>query len=241
MTYVISDIHGCYDEYLALLEKIGFTQEDDLYVLGDAMDRGPEPIKVIKDLMDRPNVCYILGNHDLMMLDVMERLAVDISEDSLEGLTMDLMERYHHWLGEGGMETAAQFQKLSKEERADIMDFLQCAPLYDTVEHDGSLYILVHAGLGNFDPHKELEAYTMHELVWERPNYQTAYFPGKPIYVVTGHTPTPLIRPDCQPLVYRENGHIAMDCGCVFGGALAAFCIETGATEYVRPKNRTIV
>ena len=80
MTYVISDIHGCYTEFLKLLDKIGFCDEDELYVLGDAMDRGPEPIKVIRDLMDRPNVTYILGNHDDMMLQSLKKLAVDVTE-----------------------------------------------------------------------------------------------------------------------------------------------------------------
>ena len=56
MTYVIADIHGCYEEFSELLDRIGFSDEDDLFVLGDAMDRGPEPIRVIQDLMQRPNV-----------------------------------------------------------------------------------------------------------------------------------------------------------------------------------------
>ena len=33
--------------------------------------------------------------------------------------------------------------------------------------------------------------------------------------------------------VFMENGHIAIDCGCVYGGRLAAYCIETGEVEYV--------
>ena len=45
MLYVCSDIHGCYDEYLELLKKIKFRDSDDLYVLGDAVDRGPKPIE----------------------------------------------------------------------------------------------------------------------------------------------------------------------------------------------------
>ena len=40
MTYCISDIHGCYDEFMALLEKIAFNPAaDTLYVLGDVIDR----------------------------------------------------------------------------------------------------------------------------------------------------------------------------------------------------------
>lgn len=40
-TYVISDIHGEYDMFLDLLEKIGLKEADTLYILGDVLDRGP--------------------------------------------------------------------------------------------------------------------------------------------------------------------------------------------------------
>ena len=79
MRYIIADIHGCYAEYRKLLEKIHFSEEDDLYILGDAMDRGPEPIKVIQDIMMRSNVVYIIGNHDYVMLHVMKRIVVEIN------------------------------------------------------------------------------------------------------------------------------------------------------------------
>lgn len=70
MIYVISDIHGCYHEYIELLKKINFCDEDELYVLGDVVDRGPDPIKVLQDMMLRANVYPILGNHDYMALKV---------------------------------------------------------------------------------------------------------------------------------------------------------------------------
>lgn len=54
-TYVISDIHGNYDAYKEMLKKIRFSEEDMLYILGDILDRGPQPIKVVLDLMERPN------------------------------------------------------------------------------------------------------------------------------------------------------------------------------------------
>lgn len=38
MKYIMSDIHGCYEEYIELLEKIGFSEEDQLYVLGDTVE-----------------------------------------------------------------------------------------------------------------------------------------------------------------------------------------------------------
>ena len=47
MQYIIADIHGCYEEYLELMNKIELVAEDHLYILGDALDRGPEPMKVL--------------------------------------------------------------------------------------------------------------------------------------------------------------------------------------------------
>ena len=84
MKYVIADIHGCYTEYKKLLEKIHFSDKDELYVLGDVVDRGPEPIKVLWDMMARPNVCPVLGNHEYMALTVLRRLNVEITEENAE-------------------------------------------------------------------------------------------------------------------------------------------------------------
>ena len=50
MTYAISDIHGCYEEYIKLLEKIGFSEYDTLYILGDICDRGEKPMEIYNDL-----------------------------------------------------------------------------------------------------------------------------------------------------------------------------------------------
>ena len=44
MTYVMSDLHGAFNRYIAMLEKIDFGADDELYVIGDVVDRGAEPI-----------------------------------------------------------------------------------------------------------------------------------------------------------------------------------------------------
>ena len=106
------------------------------------------------------------------------------------------------------------------------------------LENETCLYVLVHAGIENFSADKDLDEYTPEDFLWERADYTRRYFPGNRIYLVSGHTPTPLIRPDKKPLVYEGNGHIAIDCGCVFGGMLAAYCVETGKAAYVHSKKK---
>ena len=238
MTYIISDIHGCYEAYIDLLTSIGFSEKDDLYVLGDAMDRGPEPIKVIRDLMSRPNVTYILGNHDEMMLTALKPLTAEITEESISSLSAESLFNYQYWLQEGGDITAGQFARLSAGERQDILDYLENATAYETIEFEDELYVLVHAGISNFGPNKELDEYDHTDFLWERTDYTRRYFQSDRIFLVTGHTPTALIDKDKQPLVYMDNGHIALDCGCVFGGNLAAYCIENGSITYVQGENK---
>ena len=51
-TYVISDIHGEYDKFVELLDKIKLQDTDTLYILGDILDRGPHPIKTLLKIMN---------------------------------------------------------------------------------------------------------------------------------------------------------------------------------------------
>ena len=64
MIYAMSDLHGCYDKYIKMLEKINFGDNNTLYILGDIVDRGPDGIKILQDTMKRKNVIVIRGNHD---------------------------------------------------------------------------------------------------------------------------------------------------------------------------------
>lgn len=234
MRYIVSDIHGCYDEYITLLQKINFSDEDDLYVLGDAVDRGPEPIKVLQDMMKRPNVIYIMGNHDFIMYIMMKKLAVEITEENCEDyLTVADILDYDLWLQDGGQVTSGQFKKLPMSEKLDILDYLSEASLYEIIEHNGKEYILVHAGLANFSTEKSLDEYDLYDFLEERTDYSKRYYPDENKYLVTGHTPTVCIKGWEKPEVYMKNGHIAIDCCCVGGGKLAAYCIETGEVTYV--------
>ena len=78
MHYVISDIHGCFDELMALVKKIKLKDEDILYILGDAVDRGPKPVEVLKWMMMQSNVIPIIGNHEYVKeFSLYEELTID--------------------------------------------------------------------------------------------------------------------------------------------------------------------
>lgn len=234
MRYIVSDIHGCFDQYQALLKKIDFSDEDELYVLGDVVDCGPEPIKVLQDMMKRPNVIFILGNHDFIMYTLMKKLSVEITKDNFASyLTGEILLDYHLWLQDGGLVTAKQFRELSRLEMTDILDYIAGASLYEVIEHDGKEYRLVHAGLSDFAPDKRMEEYELYDFLEERTDYSKRYYPQENIFLITGHTPTVLIKDWEKPEVYRKYGHIALDCACVAGGKLAAFCVETEEVIYV--------
>ena len=45
-TYVLSDLHGHYEVFKAMLNKIDFDDQDTLYILGDVCDRGPRSLEI---------------------------------------------------------------------------------------------------------------------------------------------------------------------------------------------------
>ena len=72
--FVVSDIHGFYDEMIEALDKANFNPETDFLIsLGDEMDRGPCPEKVINYLMNLPNAIFVRGNHTDLMEELLKK------------------------------------------------------------------------------------------------------------------------------------------------------------------------
>lgn len=225
MIYVISDIHGEYESYKNLLKKINFSDSDELYILGDCIDRGNEPLKLLQDMMMHPNIFPIIGNHEYMALKVLKQLMEEITEESCERiLSSDLMQELLIWQQDGGNVTLEQLQKLTLEERYDIIEYLEEFSLYEEIEVNGRQFVLVHAGLDNFNEEKSLDEYALYELIFHAPDYDKRYYQNK--FLVTGHRPT-MSHDGNTGQVVMKNNHIAIDCGKVFGGNLAAICLDT--------------
>lgn len=229
----MSDLHGNYEAYRSMLRKIQFNDDDMLYILGDIIDRGPHPIKIILDLMSRPNVEVIAGNHCVMACECFKFLLQEITEENVSNLDPDMIEKLLNWQLNGSRTTTDEFHKYDEKTKRAIAEYISDFELYDEIEVNGRCFILVHAGLGNFSPEKEMWEYDLEELVWERPDYEQAYFPDK--YVITGHTPTMLIEANPRPgYIYQAHNHIAIDCGCSFpDGRLGCIRLEDMQEFYV--------
>ena len=230
MRYIISDIHGCKKQYLELLEKIKFSDQDHLYILGDSVDRGEQSIEVLRYIMKQKNVTYILGNHDYTLYLFVKQLGLDLDDFKND----EIKWSFKFWQYDGGLPTIEGFLALSEYERNEIYEFIENANVYVEIEHEGKRYILSHAGIMNFEEEKPLEEYSYEDFFEGRMDYDTRYYQDENVYIISGHTPTVYLRKDKKPLVFQENGHIVIDCGCVYGGNLAAFCIETGEITYVK-------
>lgn len=231
MLYAMSDLHGEYQKYLAMLEKIKFSQEDTLYLLGDLVDRGPEPVKILQDIMQRPNVYPLLGNHEVMAIYILKQLLVEVTEETISQVDTYLMENIFIWQRNGGGVTLEQFQALPLRERRQLLEFMEGFGWYETVDVGERAFLLVHAGLGNYRPGKKLEEYSLEELTMVRPDYQTRYFPDDSIYVLSGHTPTKLLSGKWE--IYRRHNNIVLDCGAAIGGRLACLCLDTMEEFYL--------
>ncbi|CDL51398.1 Bis(5'-nucleosyl)-tetraphosphatase, symmetrical [Klebsiella pneumoniae ISC21] len=87
-TYLIGDVHGCYDELIALLAQVEFDpRRDTLWLTGDLVARGPgslEVLRYVKSLGD--SVRLVLGNHDLHLLAVFAGISRNKPKDRLKPL-----------------------------------------------------------------------------------------------------------------------------------------------------------
>ena len=223
--YCMSDIHGHLDEYLQMLERIRFCDADTLYVLGDVLDRGADGIRVLQDMMYRPNVIPLIGNHEYMALHCLRDLSLEVTEDSLAGWDAERMRALLDWQSVGGDATIRAFRALSPDEREDVLLYLEEFSLYETLLVSGRKFILVHAGRSGFAPDRPLDTYTPYETLFDPPDYERVYFPG--IYLVTGHLPVfaiPGEHPKDRVLI--RNNHICLDLGMGFGGTLGAVRLD---------------
>lgn len=257
-TYVIGDIQGCHGALLALLDKVGFDPaQDRVWITGDLVNRGEDSLAVLRWCMQHDtSVVAVLGNHDLHLLAVAEGFVAPHRKDTLATILAapdreavltwlrhrPMLHRHGPWLmvhaGLPPEWTADQAQARAGELEAalrgpDWRPFLQgmygneprawhddlqgqerlryVANVLTRVRYlhpDGSLEYQHKTGLDDIPPGL---------IPWFD-------YPGRKSLdarILFGHWST-------LGLVLREDV-IALDTGCLWGGALTAFRLEDQA------------
>jgi serine/threonine protein phosphatase 1 len=211
----ISDVHGCAKTFRELLRRIEFSKDDQLFLLGDYIDRGPDSRGVVDDILEMQEKGYALtclrGNHEQMLLNGL----ADVQHLPL----------FNH---NGGIETMRSF------EVEDLRDLPTCylrffgnLPFY----HEAPGYILVHAGLNFLQPDPLSEG---QEMIWIRNWYEQIsqeWLNGRKI--VHGHTPVGIELIRQMALNLDKTSVQNIDAGCVYTqapqmGTLCAFDLDSG-------------
>ena len=92
MNFFISDIHGEYDLFVRLLDKIKFSDADNLFVLGDMIDKGNDSVMVMKKLYSMRNAVCILGNHEYDFLKYYRSIMENATKDF--DLVLEKLQEY---------------------------------------------------------------------------------------------------------------------------------------------------
>ncbi len=224
MIYAVSDLHGCYDKLIKLLNKLDFCQNDTLYILGDIVDRGQDGIKILQYIRNQKNIIALIGNHDYTARIMFKNFAMPsmMGEMDFDSLSM--------WLADGGQVTYDTFLELDDNEKNRILSQLNSFRIYEELTVCGRKFFLSHT-VPSKEKMSDFKSLKWQEFIFGEPDYEKQYFDDK--YIVTGHTPTGLIDPAYSGKIYKNNNHIAIDCGAVFGKALGAICLDTLEEFYV--------
>lgn len=226
MIYAVSDLHGCYDKYIKLLECLHMTSDDSLYILGDIVDRGSEGMKILLDLINRKNVFSCRGNHDHCAQILLRSFVLPDDGYFADGLE----EAFRLWLSDGGSPTYEEFLKLDESEQRAVLRYLGSLPVYKKLTVGDQKFFLAHTV-----PEKtkmlDIHNWKNSDFIMGEPEYEKTYF--EDTIIITGHIPTGFIDPEYTGRIWKGNNHIAIDCGAVFGNPLGCICLDTMEEIYV--------
>lgn len=226
--YVCSDLHGNYEVYKSIINCI--DENDKLYILGDAIDRGPDGIKILKDVIKRKEkgqVEFFIGNHEYMMLQTL----------------LGNEKQKENWLkNNGGSDTYEEYKKLSLKEQEKIKEFLLDSFVYKQVECKKQKYYLVHAkAIQDSENDKktvrqllsEDKEEKIDEAVWSRSDRDCDErdIAKKGIFTIIGHTPT------YSGQIELNKGYIDIDCGTAYDDNSALINLTEGSVQYFNIKD----
>ena len=128
------------------------------------------------------------------------------------------------WVQDGGQATLNGFRALDEEQREGVLEYLADMTLFEEIEISEKQYLLLHAGIADFDPDEDLEDCEPERFFSEALDASFPLIDGT--VVIVGHVPTK------SGKIERGEGSIFIDCGASEGGKLACLCLESGEEFY---------
>lgn len=217
MVFVCSDIHGNYEVYMKIVNKL--TKNDKLYIIGDVIDRNSDGISILLDIKKRSNVELLIGNHEWMML-----LA-----------SMGLEKYASMWLipQNGGQITCKSMLEYPNDIITDLLDWMETLKVYKCLTINNKRYHLVH-GLWSTSLTEDMTVkpndYAVEDALWEAPlkgSSTQEYI--KSDYYIHGHVPVIRFTPFVEPLEF--DNIINIDGGLTYGGGLILYCLDNNSYE----------
>ncbi len=229
MIYVVSDIHGNYEKFKELVEKINFRDSDIMYIIGDMVDYGEGSMELIADISMRMNIYPIMGEHDALAYKMLSGFDEMLKNGSAPDASF--IATMQAWAKAGGQPTLDSFRELDDDMKEGVLDYLSDMPAYEiAVTDDGREFLLVHAGIAHFEAGREFDDYEPEDFYTAALDLDREYF--KNAYVVVGHIPTAELG-EPKGKILRRGKNIAIDCGAYKGGALACLCLDNDREFYV--------
>ena len=195
MIYCMSDIHGEIDRFHDMLKLIEFSEDDTLYVIGDVIDRKPNGVDILQEIIASPNIVMLRGNHEQMCLDTLGRNNTYGSRQL--------------WKNNGGSSTYRELvYHTTQIGRDQTLKFISDMPTNLDIQVDGRKFHLVHGW----------PSYNEEDQLWNRPWDGEGKTWDDDTTVIIGHTPTIYLtkdKSDAPFQIYHDpDGWIDIDCGC---------------------------
>lgn len=235
--YVVSDLHGHYKILLKMLEKIHFSDEDELYILGDCCDRGPKSLDIYYFINAHDNIHLIKGNHEIMMREAFKVDDPDSRQTRLwnQNGGLKTFRSYHNHLHKKSF-NPYDYKVLKKAFYKMMIDYVDACPSFVELTCNGQQFVLIHAGI---NPDKGLYEQTEEECAWMREWFYMSKGLDDKI-IVFGHTPTNHIhqKPHCfdvwmDPIFHDKIG-IDGGLGGYVEGQLNCLCLNTMETVVIK-------
>lgn len=230
-TIMISDIHGCIDEFNQMLQLIEYNSvSDQLILLGDYVDRGPNSKDVVDkviELVKRNNAIALRGNHDQRLVDLINSDSTLVRSKFLEFGGIQTLQSYCDIYNEITDEILTLAIETIKTHFGHHIDFLDKLPLY----HEDKDHIYVHAGLNpNYiDWKKQPET----DFMYIRDEFIQSSFDLNQ-KIIFGHTRTIDIHGTSD--IWFSEDKIGIDGGCAYRMQLNGliFCDGLYTTERIK-------